>query len=186
MMRIAVTGGSCSGKTTAVQRARLRDPARIDVVTEVAADLLREQPVCQDGMAAAERRALQLRIHAEQLRRESAARRCDIVLTDRGTLDAAAYWPEGAQDFWRTVGSSQALELQRYDGVIFMEGAPAHFVGDAVRSETAEESSRIATRILAVWADHPRLVRIAACPDFGDKMQQFLRALDAMAPKPHG
>jgi hypothetical protein len=48
-----------------------------------------------------------------------------ILLLDRGTIDGAAYWPEGAEDYWRDLGTTHAAELRRYDLVIWMESAAA-------------------------------------------------------------
>jgi hypothetical protein len=43
----------------------------------------------------------------------AASDRIAVVLCDRGTVDGAAYWPDGEAEFWAQLGTSRELELSR-------------------------------------------------------------------------
>src|SRR4029079_18805765 len=65
------------------------------------------------------------RLQLEQEERLARAHPGKILLLDRGTIDGAAYWPEGPEDFWRDIGTTIDKELARYDAVIMLETCAA-------------------------------------------------------------
>lgn len=180
MMRIAISGGSSSGKSSLLALASQRYGTLVHCVPEAAADLLRPLEINQQSIALATRRALQLDIYREQLRREASALAGAHVLTDRGTPDTAAYWPEGVEDFWLINGTTHQIELARYDAVIFLESSASHFQSSAIRSETSAESLRVAGLVLSAWQGHRRLKRIASHPNFEVKSQRCIDVLDSI------
>jgi predicted ATPase len=177
-MKIAVTGGAAAGKTTLTRRFAAGDPANVALVGEVASEILCEMQVSQRGMPAERRRELQLRIYSEQLRREADAAPKAVVLTDRGTVDAAAYWPDGWRKFWQAVQTSHERELSRYDAVIYLDSTPTHFVNTAWRTETVEEATRVEKVLLSLWKRHPRFYHIPLFPHFEEKAECFVFTLN--------
>ena len=125
-LKIVVTGASSSGKSRLVSSlsSSLPWPLPLVIIPEVATDLISSRGIDQARLDADARSALQLEIYKEQIRREAAApRRNHLIVLDRGTVDGAAYWPDGAARFWSAIGSSLAAELARYDAVIWLESA---------------------------------------------------------------
>lgn len=179
--RIAVTGGSCSGKSTFCSRLATRFADRVHLVDEVATRIMRSNALDQERLDHAGRRALQLAIYRTQLELEHAAPVDKLLVVDRGTVDAAAYWPEGPEDFWCRVGSSLCAELDRYDSVIWLESGAhvAQYERTVIRTEFAAASRDKGMEILALWRPHRRLVVIPALEDFEEKWARFLQALES-------
>lgn len=157
--RIAITGGPGAGKTTAIDLFRRELGESVVIVPEAGTILFGggfpRSPL--DGP----RRAAQLAIYHTQCNLESAQAElfpARILLCDRGTLDGAAYWPHGADDFFAAVGSSLESELARYDAVIFFETAAAGGIsiegGNRTRTESLEEAVDLDRRLRAVWSQH--------------------------------
>ena len=98
-----------------------------------------------------------------------------ILLLDRGTIDGAAYWPDGPDDFWRDIGTTRERELKRYDAVILLETSAALglYDGDASNFCRFEDSAAaIASgKILhQIWSDHPNLRHVNACASLDEKV----------------
>lgn len=149
---VVVTGGPGAGKTALLELAR-RDLCEHAVILPEAAGILYGGgfPRRED---ASSRRATQRAIFAVQheLEREVAERdNAALVLCDRGTVDALAYWPSDPADFWRDVGSSVEAELARYTTVIHLRTPPRGEYNhhNPLRTETAAEAAAIDERIAA-------------------------------------
>jgi hypothetical protein len=131
------------------------------------------------------RREVQRQIYALQVEQEVRLARehqGKILLLDRGTVDGAAYWPTGPEDYWRAMDLSREAELARYDAVIWMESCAA--VGDydgsltnPVRHEDAAAALTCGERLRRVWAGHPNLVEVRACDTFEQKTARVELAL---------
>jgi predicted ATPase len=180
---IAVTGGSCSGKTTLAESAAAHFPDTFWVAAEAARILIEQARVDQTLLTADGRRQLQLDIYALQRRIEDSAPASRIVLADRGSIDSASYWPEGPAHFWQTVGSTYERELARYHAAIWLESAAAvgAYASSATRPESGGESLSQGDRIRSLWADHPNLHIVPAAARFEDKAADFLSVLSAVA-----
>ena len=135
------------------------------------------------------RRDVQRRMYFHQLDQEqrlAAAHPDRVLLLDRGTVDGAAYWPDGPAAFWADVGSTPAAELARYDAVIWMQTGAALglYDGDAsnaVRFEAPAEAVESGNALMRLWGDHPRLIQVAAYPRFEDKVSVVQGMLLEMA-----
>lgn len=91
-----------------------------------------------------------------------------IVLCDRGTVDALAYWP-GPEDFWSAVGTTLREQLQRYHAVIHLRtprSEGGHNQRNPLRIESAVEAAAIDERILHSWDRHLRRFIVEEAPDF--------------------
>jgi hypothetical protein len=107
-----------------------------------------------------------------------------ILLCDRGTIDGAAYWPDGDGDFFRTLNTSLENELARYDGVIFFECAAVGGLGieggNPVRRESIAEAAVLDTALRSFWSRHPRFVVVHHNESFFKKISIGLAMLDEM------
>src|SRR5437588_7088990 len=126
--RIVLTGGPGAGKTVISRRIAADHPDRFVLVPEAATQVYDALQTRWDKLALEGRRDVQRKIYRLQVDQEdrtAAANPGKVLLLDRGTIDGAAYWPEGAEDYWRDVGSNLQNELTRYHAVIWMESAAA-------------------------------------------------------------
>ncbi len=122
------------------------------------------------------------RLQIEQERRIAEAHPNHVLLMDRGTIDGAAYWPDGPSAYWEDLGTTADRELARYDRVILLESSAAiglydGDVSNRVRFEDAEAALVNAKRLEEIWAIHPRRVAIRAMPDFEEKIQAVMRTI---------
>src|SRR5580692_10831063 len=172
MKRIVLTGGPGSGKTVVSSAVALGDPKRFVVVPEAATQVYTGARTRWDLVNEVGRRELQRQIYRLQRSQEDrfAAEHPDkILLLDRGTIDGAAYWPDGPEAYWADLGTSLAAELARYDHVIWMQTAAAIglYDGDnsnACRFEDAAGAVASGEFLVKLWSGHPHFHRTAAYP----------------------
>ncbi|MFW5920938.1 MAG: AAA family ATPase, partial [Polyangiales bacterium] len=104
-----------------------------------------------------------------------------VLLCDRGTVDGAAYWPDGPDEFFAAVGSSLEHELARYDAVVFFETAAAGGIaiegGNPARTESVDEAYELDQRLRAVWEQHRRFYVIRHRGSFLQKVTYGLAVL---------
>lgn len=182
--RIVLTGGPCAGKTTIAQVLEKAFAERLYVLPEAASLLFRGGFPRWQGDASIE--ALQRAIFGVQVEMEAThqAHFPDRVLVmDRGTLDGAAYWPRGPDDFFRAMGSSSATELARYDLVIYLESAgreafEQHHLRNPARTETWEEALALDATTRRLWERHPRFVAVRNNSSFSAKISSVLAAVE--------
>jgi len=106
------------------------------------------------------------------------------VLCDRGTVDAAAYWP-GPEEFWLAVGTTLEEHLGRYQAVIHLRTprpSSGYDHSNPLRTESAAEAAAIDQRILKAWERHPRRSVVEEAPDFMTKAARALEVLRAELP----
>jgi predicted ATPase len=179
---IALTGGPGAGKTAVVEVIRRHLNDTVAVVPEAASMVFaggfprRPEPVA--------RKAAQCVIFHTQRQLERlalATEQAPVILCDRGTVDALAYWPEGDDTLWDEFQSTHEAELARYHAVIHLQ-SPCDDTGyqrdtNPHRTETASEARAIDDRIQQAWSAHPRRVVIPATASFLDKLTMALDAL---------
>jgi len=189
--RIVLTGGPGGGKTTAADLFRREIGERVVVVPE-SATLLFSGGFPRTAEPTARASAQCAIYHVQRgLEDVQSARYPDrILLCDRGTVDGAAYWPAGAQDFFTAVGSSEERELSRYDAVIFFETAAAGGLsvegGNPTRIESNAEALELDQRLRALWSKHERFVVVPHHPSFVKKILFGLSALEKLVAQLHG
>lgn len=184
-MRIVLTGGPGGGKTTAADLFRREIGDEVTVVPEAATMLFSGGFPRVDQPEA--RRATQRAIYNVQRNLEdiqAALYPGRILLCDRGTLDGAAYWPDGAESFFRDLSIDRAAEYARYDAVIHFESAAVGDMdiegGNPVRIESAEAAVALDTRLREVWKDHPRFVMVPHNPSFFKKITFGLASIESI------
>jgi predicted ATPase len=187
VLRIVLTGGPGGGKTTAADLFRREIGERVVIVVPESATILFAGgfPRVADPAAVG---ATQRAIFGVQRNLEDvhAALYPDRVqLCDRGTIDGAAYWPTGPDDFFAAMGATHAAELGRYDAVIFLEtaalGDAAVEGGNRYRTESNAEAVELDRRLRALWAPHPNFHLVRHERSFLRKITAGLDILAAVA-----
>jgi predicted ATPase len=176
---VVLTGGPGAGKTAVLELIHRSFCEHVRVLPESAGILFG----CgfPRGSSAILARAGQRAIYFTQRELEATAEQGNpaIVLCDRGTVDAAAYWP-GPEEFWEAVGTRIEDELGRYDAVIHLRTPRAesgYNWSNPLRVETPAEAAAVDERILRAWQGHPRRTVIKEAPTFLVKASHALDAL---------
>jgi predicted ATPase len=186
MKRIVITGGPGAGKTVITQRIAGAHPDRFVAVPEAATQVYAALNTRWDKLDLAGKHDAQRRMYRLQLEQEDRLGRQHpdrILLLDRGTIDGAAYWPEGYDAFWQDVGSTSQRELARYDAVIMLETCAAiglydNDVSNPCRFEDQEAAIAAGQRLVDLWSAHPRLHHVPAYPRLEDKIAAVEKLLD--------
>jgi predicted ATPase len=183
--RIVLTGGPGGGKTTAADLFRREIGSKVVVVPESATLLFTggfprsSQP---EAAAAAQQAIFHVQRHLEDVQSFLFPER--ILLCDRGTVDGAAYAPNGPNRFFADLGTSFEQELARYDGVLFFESAAVGGLtiegGNPIRNESLEQAMALDRRLRELWMHHPRFVLVRHDVSFFKKIALALAELDNM------
>jgi hypothetical protein len=187
-MRIVLTGGPGAGKTLLTEALASQFPDRFALVPEAATQVYGNLQTRWDLLDLLGRREVQRRIYLLQREQEErlAHHHPDkILLLDRGTIDGAAYWPDGAEDYWQDLGTDHATELSRYDTVIWLETAATLGIYDgpasnACRFEDPAGAVASGKRLLELWGPHPNLKHVGAFANFDDKLAAVREVLGAV------
>lgn len=180
--RIVITGGPGAGKTAVLELAR-RDLCRhVEVLPESARIVFgggfprRSDDV---GLRSAQRAIFHVQDELERMATESAA--TATLLCDRGTLDGLAYWPGTWEAYFAELGTSMETELARYAAVIHLRvpDSANGYRNDDLRRESQRQAGEIDTRLVEVWAAHPRRVFVDSNADFVRKAQRALALIRA-------
>jgi predicted ATPase len=179
MKRIVLTGGPCSGKTVLTSRLAALHPHRYVRVPEAATQVYDLLQTRWDRLDLAGRREVQRQIYRLQVEQEDRVAREHpdrILLLDRGTVDGAAYWPDGPEAYWADLGTSLARELARYDAILWMQTSAALGIYDgdasnACRFEDADAAVHAGQQLVTLWGAHPTLIRVNAYPTLDEKLE---------------
>jgi thymidylate kinase len=198
---IALTGGPCAGKTTALGRLQAHFQAaglRVYIVPEAATLLWSSGCAPADLTSGEPRIAFQSALLKLQLQLEeslAAIARANgtpaIVLCDRGTMDGKAYMSDAE---WSEVLVRNALTEEtcqhRYDCVLHLitaaDGAVMHYAAHALRRETSDEAVTVDRRTTMVWSQHPRRHTFDNSTDMEGKLARVLRAVAEVIQEPPG
>lgn len=188
IQRIVLTGGPGAGKTVISKRIAEAFPQRFIRVPEAATQVYDHLQTRWDYLDLAGRCDVQRRIYRLQTRQEAelAEKHPDkILLLDRGTIDGAAYWPDGPAEYWRDLGTDPKQELGRYDAVIWLQTGAilGCYDGDASNCRRFEDpNAAIASgQLLAkLWGDHPKIFHIDAYADVEKKIAAVRQTLEGI------
>lgn len=190
VQRIVLTGGPGAGKTVVSHRLATVHPERFALVPEAATQVYDALQTRWDRLDLEGRRDVQRKIYQLQVDQEdrtAAANPGKILLLDRGTIDGAAYWPEGPEDYWRDVQSTPERELKRYDAVIWLETSAALGLYDGdnsnfCRFEDASGAIESGKLLLQLWGGHPQLKHVGAFATLDEKVIAVEEVIAAMVP----
>jgi hypothetical protein len=184
-LRIVLTGGPGGGKTTAADLFRREIGESVVIVPESATTLFGggfprvSEPSAQRSM---QRAIFEVQRSLEDI--QAAVFPDRILLCDRGTVDGAAYWPDGADGFFEQMGSTQRAELSRYDAVLFFETAAVGGIavegGNRYRTESNIEAVDLDRRLRALWSQHPSFHLVPHNPSFLRKITAGLAILESV------
>jgi predicted ATPase len=183
---VAISGGPGGGKSTVAAALAREFGGRVVVVPEVATHLLGgffPSIAGPDDRRAVQRAIYHVQVNLEAVHRARLA--TDAVLVfDRGLIDGAAYWPEGAHAFFETVCGDVTQARERYDAVVFLESAAqgglAIDQGNAARTEQRREAARLDSLLYELWSPHPSFHFIAHTELFETKVENALATLRAL------
>lgn len=186
LRRIVLTGGPCAGKTTIAQVLERAFSTDLVIAPESASLLFQGGfPRWPEEQA---RRSLQRSIYTVQCEIETmflSHYPDKAVVMDRGTIDGAAYWPAGADDYFRTLGTTFANELARYDRVIYLESAgqdayERNKQRNPARTESWEQARLLDETTRKLWENHRDLHVIRNNTAFSEKIVAVLRAVEEL------
>jgi len=181
--RIVLTGGPGGGKTTAADLFRREIGEQVVVVPESATILFGGGFPRGRGLEAC-RSAQSAIFHVQRCIEDvqSASFPDRVLLCDRGTLDGAAYWPDGDRDFFQAMGTTFEDELARYDAVVFFETAAVAGTaiegGNPIRTESLSEAVLIDSRLRELWSRHERFLFVPNSSSFLQKITRGLGLLN--------
>lgn len=192
IIKIVLTGGVCSGKTTAlpILKDYLKDKYDCLIVPETATTLVENGfDPRREGDYYSFQKAILLHQIETEAQYEKTAQTCDsntvIILLDRGAVDAFAYLDEvtAARLMLETELSKQQL-LDRYDAVIHMvttaDGAPDFYTtaNNDARIESPEEAIETDRRTLSAWQEHPMHFVVDNSGNFDHKMERVKKFIN--------
>ena len=202
---IVLTGGACSGKTTALSAlAHLLRTQRVRAITVPEAftlivsggvtgvgDMVRADGVANcDFQAELFRTIRRMRRRAQEAAADFPGERC-VILYDRGELDALAFHDHDCfERLASEEGTTVAAIRDSYTAIMHLvttaDGAEDFYtaVTNAARWETPTEARNSDARILAAWAGHQHLRIIDNRTDFPGKLDRLLREILLVAGVP--
>ena len=197
--KIAVTGGPCAGKTTAVEAVKKIFTERgfkVMVVPEVptllvkCGAMIRMDRFTSTNRISFQKMLMKAAIHLEDYFTHLASmnKAPGIVICDRGTMDPRAYISnEEFETILHDEGWTYAsLRDRRYDEVIFMktaaDGAEQFYTleGHVARHEGVQVAKQLDEKTLNGWAQHPRITIIPNVlgETFQDKINRVVYAVE--------
>lgn len=184
LTKIAITGGPSGGKTTLIEALKKELGPSCAIVPEAASILYRGGfPRTRNvtGLIHAQKAIYYTQRELEGMVVTENPNR--LIVCDRGSLDALAYWPEDApQDFFSCIQSDKQKELSRYDWVLHLDTASPDYydTSNPIRTENYLEALALNERIKAAWEGHPQRVVITQSNDFLTKMMTSLSVIRAI------
>lgn len=189
--RIVLTGGPGGGKSTAAAFIAREFAEQVWVLPEAATMLYGGGLPRGDmslGVEVAQRAIFEVQCALEKSYGLQHADR--IQLCDRGTVDGAAYWPHGTNDFFHSLDTTHDQELARYEAVIFLHTAatlPGGYERNTdVRIEAHDEALELDRRVFALYAGHPNIISITSTDSFLEKLTTVTHYVRALLESPSG
>lgn len=182
-VKIAITGGPSGGKTTLIEALKKEFGAKVKIVPEAASILYKggfPRVKTYEGFYHAQKAIYFTQKELEELR--SKTHPDALIVCDRGSLDALAYWPDTEESFFKTVDSSEQKEIVRYDWVIHLDTAtePDYDTTNEVRTESFGEAHLLNDKIKSSWKNHPQRIIITSENDFFSKMKKATLTIEAI------
>ena len=171
-MKIVITGGPCSGKTTIINR--LRDDG-YKILEEVAREVIAERNFNRK-LDATEMLELQKEIYDRQIKKEIDVDSLEeTVFLDRGYVDNHAYCEHhiGYIPKWLLTAP-----VKRYDQILVFERLP--LIKDGIRRESDKEAKQIHDRIICAYKNsgyEPIIVPVMSIEDRTEYVKKAVEKL---------
>ena len=195
IVNIAITGGPCGGKTTALSELTkfLRSLGyTVYLVSEAATRLINDgiRPFGDNKLTIKEFQSLifEDQYASEEIRRKAALLCPNLkvaILYDRGLMDNQAYaGKDGFNEILLEHNTSEAEILPRYDIVVHLVtaaiGQKKYYttLNNSARTETADEAVKQDMETMKAWQNHPNLVIVDNSTLFDEKI---LRTINPIA-----
>lgn len=199
--KIALTGGPCAGKTTAIQEIEkeFTEKGYLVLIVPEAATILINSGIRPFGIFAIDTIEFQKQVIKLQLALEGIAdevanqsNKPVIILCDRGLLDDKAYvtkkeWQQLLKEF-----KVKELDLMnRYNLTLHLRtaalGKEEFYTLDnnSARTETIEEARQKDKKTLEGWLGHENLKIIGNETSFNEKINQVIREIYGTLAKPY-
>lgn len=178
IIKIAITGAPCCGKTTIINSIidKLDLNNRDVVLCPEVATMLINDGVSREDMLSFETKVALKQIELEN-ELEEKAERDTVIICDRGLTDCFSY----ADDLAKNIGVDYISSWNRYDAVIMLEMADKrHYVSNDVRTEAYEENLSMQQKLLDVYIGHPHFRFVKSCERFDDKINATAKEINSI------
>lgn len=197
--KIVITGGPCSGKTTAlswIQNNFARQGYAVLFVPETATELIGGGVAPWTCGTNLDYQKCQMRLQLEKERIFAAAARTMpaekvLIVCDRGAMDNRAYMDD--TEFTAVLADVGLNEVELRDGydavfhlVTAAKGAEQYYTtaNNAARTETLEQAAALDDALISAWTGHPHLRVIDNTTDFEAKLERLLREINFFLGEP--
>ena len=199
--KIAITGGPCAGKTTAMQKIVqefTEKGYKVFVVNEAATELINGgiKPFGEGALEMIEfqRCVIDTMLYKEKIfeRIANNTKQDTIILCDRGIFDNKAYI--NGEEFKMLLKERNLNEMEissSYDMVIHLvtaaKGAKEHYTtaNNSARTETIEEAIEKDDKTLDSWIGHKKIEIITNEGTFDDKLHNVIKVIYEFLGKPY-
>ena len=194
--KIAITGGPCAGKTTAMQKIVEEFTERgykVFVVSETATELILggAKPFGDSAidMVEFQRYVLEMQLNKEKLFEKIAnnTNQNTIILCDRGVMDNRAHINNKIfKDLLKEFGLNEMEIMSSYDLVLHLvtaaDGAEEYYttINNTARTETPEQARELDKKTLNSWVGHENLNIISNSGSFDDKIHNVIKSIYEM------
>ena len=191
--KIAITGGPCAGKTTAMQKIVEEFTERgykVYVVSETATELISggAKPFGDNPIEIVEfqRYVLEMQLNKERLFEKIAenTNQDTIILCDRGIMDNRAYINNKIfRELLKEFDLNEMEIMSSYDLVLHLvtaaDGAEEYYTtaNNSARTETPEQARALDKKTLNSWIGHDNLNIITNNGNFDDKLHRVIRSI---------
>lgn len=198
--KIAITGGPCAGKSTAlswINEEFTKKGYKVLFIPETATELITGgvAPWTCETDIDFQTAVLKLQLAKEKIFEEVAQHLYDaqkvLIVCDRGTLDGKAYIEK--HNFDKILNNLHLTETQlkdSYDAVFHLvtaaKGASEFYTlaNNSARTETIEEAIANDDKIISAWTGHSHFRVIDNSTDFKKKMQRFVTEISNFLGEP--
>ena len=198
VVKIVLTGGPCSGKTTAkswILSNYEKLGYKIFFISETATEHITGGLTPWETNTAYD---FQKGILLNQMVKEDiftdAAKRMGydkiLIVCDRGLMDNKAYMSEEEyQRLLREFGLTKSTIMDRYDAVFHLvtaaKGAEEYYnLDNEARTETVEQAAALDDKIINAWTGHSHFRIIDNSTDFDDKMRKLMKEISNVLGEP--
>lgn len=199
IVKIALTGGPCAGKTSAlnwIQNNFEKQGYKILFVPEAATELITGGIVPTEIRNDVEFQSLIMdcQMQKEKIFEQAAKihpKEKILIVCDRGTMDGKAYLSK--KDFaylLKKKGLSETKLRDSYDAVFHLvtaaKGAESYYnLDNPARTETIEEARKVDDALISSWTGHSHLRIIDNSTDFDNKMKKLIQEISNILGEPN-